>query len=164
MPGTDGFVFCSSIRAKVDCPILFLTAKVMESDLVEGLMSGGDDYIKKPFAIGELRARVLAHLRRENRDYHNRLSAGAFVFDISEKQIYVNDRPLHLTKSQYEICELLVRNKGQVFSLEQILESIYGYDSNSDSSAIREHIKNIRGKLSLVGKNPIQTVWGIGYK
>lgn len=164
MPGIDGFTYCSRIREKVDCPIIFITAKTMEEDLTQGLAIGADDYIKKPFGLGELRARVNAHLRREKRVYRHKLLADEFVVDLSEKALYVNEEKVKLTKSEYEICEFLIRNKGQVFSLEQILVGIYGYDSESDNSAIREHIKNIRAKLTSKGRNPIETVWGIGYK
>jgi len=164
MPDVDGFSFCKKIRDLVDCPILFLTAKTLDEDLCEGLMCGGDDYIKKPFSIIELRARVKAHLRREGRENHYQLSTGNFRFDLSAKVIYADGVEIRFTKSEYEICEFLAKNKGQVFSLEQMIEQILGYDSESDKSAIREHIKNIRSKLSELKENPIETVWGIGYK
>lgn len=164
MPQIDGFSFCKKVRDKVDCPIIFITAKTMESDMVEGLAIGGDDYIKKPFSLVELRARVNAHIRRDHRDYHQRILWKDFCFDLSEKQLYIEGEKINLTKSEYEICEFLVRNKEQVFSIEQILEKVLGMDCESESSAIREHIKNIRAKLGKKDKNPIQTVWGIGYK
>lgn len=164
MPNIDGFTFLKNIRNSVDCPIIFITAKTMDADLVEGFATGADDYIKKPFSLAELRSRVNAHIRREHREYHQRILSDGFRFDISQKQIYYNEEPVKLTKSQYEICEFLIRNKGQVFSLEQILEKVFGYDSESDSSAIREHIKNIRAKFNKEEVNPIETIWGIGYK
>lgn len=164
MPDTDGFTFCKDIRNSVDCPILFITAKTMDTDLMDGFAAGADDYIRKPFGLSELRARVNAHLRRERREYHSRIVNGSFRFDISAKLLYFGQEQLELTRSEYEICEFLVRNKGQVFSLEQILEKVYGFDCESGSSAIREHIKNIRAKLKKCGENPIETVWGIGYK
>ncbi|QHI72250.1 response regulator transcription factor [Aminipila terrae] len=164
MPKADGFTFCKDIRNNVDCPIIFITARTMETDLIEGFAAGADDYIKKPFSLSELRSRVKAHIRRECREYHQRILSEGFRFDISEKQVYLHDNLIRLTKSEYEICEFLIRNKGQVFSLEQILERVFGFNSESDGSAIREHIKNIRAKLSKKGVNPIETVWGIGYK
>ncbi|HCL03119.1 MAG TPA: DNA-binding response regulator, partial [Lachnoclostridium phytofermentans] len=85
MPNTNGFDFCKEIRSIVDCPILFITAKTMDEDLTEGFAVGADDYIKKPFSLSELRARVNAHLRREKREYHNRIISDNFIFDISEK-------------------------------------------------------------------------------
>lgn len=169
MPEVDGFSLCRSIRKDVDCPILFLTAKTMEQDMIDGFSFGADDYIKKPFSLLELRARVAAHLRREHREHHQSLTQGVFRFDLSAKEITVavmSGMPgkIPLTKSEYAICEMLVRNKGQVFSLEHILETVFGFDSESDIAAIRVHIKNIRNKFSKYAENPIETVWGMGYK
>lgn len=163
MPGLDGRDFCKQIRNEVDCPILFLTAKTLKEDLVEGLAIGADDYIKKPFHLSELRARVTAHLRREKRDRHQSLVLGSVRFNLLEKQVRFQDQTLPLTRSEYEICELLARHRGQVFSLEHILEEVMGFDSDSDISAIRVHVKNIRKKFSLWGPSPIETVWGVGY-
>lgn len=164
MPDIDGISFCKDIRAKVDCPILFLTAKTMEEDIVEGLLIGGDDYITKPFGAAELLARVEAHLRREKRERHTSLNLGEIRFDISSNEVFVVEEKVHLTKSEYQISELLAKRKGQVFSRDQIYELVFGFDGIGDSSAISEHIKNIRAKFQKYGKNPIETVWGIGYK
>ncbi|MEK3739432.1 response regulator transcription factor [Paenibacillus sp. FSL H7-0941] len=164
MPDIDGFELCTQIRDIVDCPILFLTAKSMETDIMFGLSVGADDYIVKPFRAGELKARVNAHLRREDRGKNHMLSASGVKFNLSAKEIYIDKEKINLTKSEYQICEFLARNKGQVFSKEQIYESVYGYDRESDSSTITEHVKNIRSKLSAREVSPIETVWGIGYK
>ena len=164
MPGLDGFVLCSKIRKFVDCPILFLTAKTEESSLVKGLSLGADDYICKPFGVKELRARVAAHLRREHREHSVRMVVGHVCFHLSLKQMMVDDKEIPLTKAEYEICEFLARNRGQVFSKEQILEQVFGFDSESNDSTITTHIKNIRTKLSDFQCMPIKTVWGIGYK
>lgn len=164
MPGKDGYTLCGEIREKVDCPIIFITAKTMDGDLEKGFFAGADDYIKKPFSIVELRARVNAHLRRQQRTTHTKFVSKSLYFDISSKTLHKENQEIKLTKSEYEICELLAQNKGQVFSLEQILEKVLGYDSDSDTATIREHIKNIRAKLKKYGEEPIATVWGIGYK
>ena len=164
MPEVDGFELCKQIRDVVDCPILFLTAKSLENDIMYGLGLGADDYITKPFSMGELRARVHAHLRRENREKRSVLSVSGVKFDLHGKEIIINEEKVNLTKSEYLICEFLARNKGQVFSKEKIYDKVYGYDGESDSSSITEHIKNIRGKLGALGITPIETVWGIGYK
>ena len=164
MPEVDGISYCKKIRNKVDCPILFLTAKTMESDIVEGLLSGGDDYITKPFGVNELLARIDAHLRREQREKHSSLNLGNIRFDLSANEVFVNENKINLTKSEYQISELLAKRKGQVFSREQIYERIFGFDGVGDSSAISEHVKNIRAKFQRVGEIPIATVWGIGYK
>lgn len=164
MPELDGFALCREIRGRVDCPILFLTAKTGEADLMEGLGIGGDDYITKPFGIGELRARVAAHLRRENRERRHVLSTGGVDFYLEAKRMTYGETEIPLTRSEYAICEYLAINHGQVFSREQIYEHVFGYDGESDSSAITEHVKNIRAKCQKAGIMPIETVWGIGYR
>ena len=164
MPTVDGFNLCRYIRDEVDCPIIFITAKTMEEDILEGFSIGADDYIKKPFSILELRARVEAHLRREHREKQQVLSTNELKFNLKSKEIYFNDEKILLTKGEYKICEYLARHKGQVFTLEQIFIEVYGFDKDSDSSCIREHIKNIRAKLTKYIESPITTVWGIGYK
>lgn len=164
MPGMDGFTLCRKIRDRVDCPILFVTAKAEEKDLMEGLGIGGDDYIIKPFGIGELRARVSAHLRRESREKRHILTIGGIQFSLELKKMYCSGEEISLTKSEYAICEYLALNRGQVFSKERIYEHVFGFDSLGDSSAITEHVKNIRGKCQKQGAAPIETVWGIGYR
>ena len=164
MPEIDGFSLCKEIRTLVDCPIIFLTAKTMEQDIVMGLSLGGDRYIGKPFGISELRARVAAHLRREHREKQNAFSIYDLKFNMTAKEVYYNDELISFTKSEYNISEYLAINHGQVFSKEQIYERVFGFDGNSDLTAIVEHIKNIRSKLKKLGLNPIETVWGIGYK
>ena len=164
MPEIDGFTLFQEIRDLVDSPIVFLTAKTMEKDLITGLSLGGDDYITKPFGIGELRARVSAHVRREHREKQNAFSLSGLTFNLSSKEISYDDTVIPFTKSEYGICEYLALNHGQVFSREKIYENVFGYDGDSDNQVIVEHIKNIRSKLSKHGMNPIDTVWGIGYK
>lgn len=164
MPDTDGYTFCRTIRNHVDCPILFLTAKSLEEDVAFGLSVGADDYIKKPFSIVELRARVNAHLRREQREKRSCFSVKNIHFMLSSREIFVDDIMLPFTKSEYEISLLLAKSHGQTFSREQIFEAIFGYDKESDESAITEHIKNIRKKFAAAGAAPIKTVWGIGYR
>lgn len=164
MPDIDGFTLCRGIRNEVDCPIIFITAKTMEEDMLEGFSIGADDYIKKPFSILELRARVEAHLRREHREKQQILSTNGFKFNLKSKEIYFNDEKIPLTKGEYKICEYLAKHRGQVFSLEQIFIEIYDFDKDSDNSCIREHIKNIRSKITKYIESPIVTVWGIGYK
>lgn len=164
MPDIGGFSYCKKIRDLIDCPLLFLTAKIMENDITYGLGLGADDYLTKPFRIAELRARVNAHLRRENRERHNTLNFDRIKIDLSEKEIRIDNQTVVFTKSEYLICEYLARNKGQVFSKEQIYEAVFGFDGESDNSTISTHIKNIRAKFAKVNIQPILTVWGIGYK
>lgn len=115
MPEEDGFDYCQRIRNLVDCPILFITAKSDEYSLLQGLGLGGDDYIRKPFSVAELRARVSAHLRRESRGHTHVLRVGQFSLDVTSKQIFYESTKLSLTKSEYLICAYLLESAGQVF-------------------------------------------------
>ena len=164
MPGEDGFATCQRIRSAADCPILFLTARTEEADIIRGLGLGGDDYLMKPFRVTELRARVNAHPRRERRTPHSRIRKGKLDFDLKERTVFCDEIPVKLTRSEYAICEHLAIHAGQIFSKEQIYEAVFGFDGTADDSAITEHIKNIRAKLRAVGCGPIETVWGVGYK
>lgn len=167
MPFMDGFEVCERIRAHVSCPILFLTAKVEESDRIRGFMTGGDDYILKPFSIDELGARVEAHLRRENR---RKTDKAVKFFDrlaihYEEKSIYYNDIPIAFTKTEFRIVEQLSLSPGQIFSKDQLYEKVRGYDGNADSSIIMEHIRRIRSKIGKYTEQTyIETVWGVGYR
>ena len=164
MPDTDGYTFCREIRSFTDCPILFLTAKSLEEDVTYGFSMGADDYIKKPFSILELRARVDAHLRRERREKLQCLNVGEVRLFPAKREVWANGQKLPFTKSEYEISLLLAKNHEQTYSKEQIFEHVFGYDKESDVSAITEHIKNIRKKLAAAGVAPIETIWGIGYR
>ncbi|EMC29662.1 putative response regulator [Streptococcus mutans ST6] len=164
MPDVDGLSFCRDIRNLVDCPILFLTARSQEADVVTGLSYGADDYICKPFGVQELLARVDAHLRRERREHHASLVLESIRFDLSAKRVTAKGKKLDLTKSEYEICELLAKRRGQVFSKDQLYDYLYAYEERGTPAAIAEHIKNIRAKFRTIGLEPIETVWGIGYK
>ena len=164
MPEMDGYSLCEKLREQTDCPIIFLTAKSEESSLVNGLALGADDYICKPFGIMELRARISAHLRRERREHFSRIPFENASFNLSAKQLTVRGKIVPLTRGEYEICEFLAKYQRQVFSKEQILEQVFGFDSESSESTIATHIKNIRTKLQKFDYAPIQTVWGVGYK
>ena len=164
MPDEDGFALCRRIRDLADCPILFLTAKTREADVLTGLGVGGDDYLKKPFRIAELRARVAAHLRRQQRAPHSLLRRGGLDFDLRQRAVLWQGQPLRLTKSEYAICEHLAMHPGQTFSKEQLYEAAFGFDGTADAAAVTEHIKNIRAKLRAAQADPIETVWGVGYK
>lgn len=163
MPGLDGFALCREIRDLVDCPIIFLTAKSGEADILRGLGLGGDDYLKKPFGAEEIRARVNAHLRRDQREKKHALEVSGFRFFLGAKQMEKDGQVCPLTKGEYAICEYLALHHGQTLSKDQIYESVFGYDAEGDSSVIAMHVKNIRQKAEGLGGIPIQTVWGIGY-
>ena len=167
MPGEDGFATCRRIRTLTEAPILFLTARTDEPSVLTGLGIGADDYLSKPFRIAELRARVNAHLRRQNRAPQHRLVRGGVCFDLAAKSAAVGGTQLPFTKSEYAICEFLALHAGQTFGKEQIYEAVFGYDGTADDTAITQHIKNIRAKLRAAGlaspENVLKTVWGVGY-
>ena len=168
MPGEDGFAVCRRIRAQTEAPILFLTARTDEPSVLTGLGIGADDYLVKPFRLAELRARVNAHLRRQNRAPQHRLVRGGVCFDLAAKSAAVGCTALPFTKSEYAICEFLALHAGQTFGKEQIYEAVFGYDGTADDTAITQHIKNIRAKLRAAGlaspETVLKTVWGVGYK
>ena len=164
MPGMSGLKTCEEIRKTSYVPILFLTAKAQESDKLIGLMAGGDDYLAKPFRIAELRARVNAHLRRQNRAPARRILRGGVTFDLAAGEAFAGETPLRLTRAEYAICEHLALHAGRTFSKEQIYEAVFGFEGTADDSAVTEHVKNIRAKLRAHGLQPIETVWGIGYR
>lgn len=167
MPDGDGLSVCRKIRDHVSCPILFLTARIEDSDKISGFAAGGDDYILKPFSIDELGARVSAHIRRDHRimAQANVRFFGGLTIDYTAKTIAANDTLIEFAKKEYQIIELLSLNCGQVFDKERIYEKIWGFDAEGDSSVIAEHIRRIRAKLSKHGEERhLETVWGMGYK
>ena len=165
MPDMDGISVCRKIRDYVSCPILFLTARVEDSDKINGFASGGDDYIIKPFSIEELGARVMAHIRRERRSeaVSNVRFYGGVSIDYSAKTVSANGIRIKFARKEFEIIELLSMNSGQVFDKERIYEKIWGYDADGNSTVVAEHIRRIRAKLDSESYH-IETVWGIGYK
>lgn len=167
MPDMNGIELCRQIRDKVSCPILFLTAKTEEQDKITGLLSGGDDYIVKPFSLKELDARIQAHMKREER--HRTKSEYRFkdglMIDYVSKTVQIGTEYIELTKLEYAILELLSMNPGQVFDKERIYEKACGYDAEGDSRVVTELIRRIRRKFSeLTQTEYIETVWGMGYK
>lgn len=167
MPGMNGLELCVLIRKHLSCPVLFLTARVTEQDKVDGFLAGGDDYITKPFGMEELLARIMAHLRREER----RKSApelhfeGKLAIDYSSHAVFWETQPVAFSNKEFEIIQFLSKNAGMVFSRENIYEKVWGYDGEGDSMVVKEHIRNIRKKLlAYTDISYIETVWGIGYK
>ena len=167
MPQMDGLEVCRLIRDKVSCPILFLTAKVEEDDKVNGLLSGGDDYITKPFSLKELEARITAHLKREQRrsSRSEYLFQGELAIDYAAKTVQIGSDHLDLTKAEYRLIAFLSANPGIVFDKERIYEKVCGYDAEGDSRVITELVRRIRNKFSeLTETEYIETVWGMGYR
>ena len=167
MPKIDGIEVCQRIRDKVACPILFLTARVEEQDIVNGLSSGGDDYILKPFRLKELEARIAAHLKREVRR-KNRTECcfqGELSIDYQAKTVQIHADDIELTRMEYAIIEFLSMNPGMVFDKDRIYEKVCGFDAEGDSRVITELIRRIRKKIQQYTKTEyIETVWGMGYR
>ncbi len=167
MPDLDGLAVCQAIRDHISCPILFLTARIEDTDKVRGFSVGGDDYILKPFSLVELEARVQAHLRREARHQSQaRVKFGVeLTIDFLERRVFFGKEEIPLTKKEFDIVELLSQNPGQVFDKERIYEKIWGYDSEGSSGVVAEHIRRIRAKLAVhTDRVYLETVWGCGYK
>lgn len=166
MPRKNGLDFCKQIRNQTDAPIIFLTARAEETDILAGLNVGGDDYITKPFNVRELLGRVQAHLRREKRSKNEKEAQNdGLIINYSGMNVTLNGVSIKLTKTEFEIIELLSLNPGQVFSREKIYENVIGYDADGDNSVITEHIRKIRKKFADAGRDSyIETVWGLGYK
>ena len=164
LPYKSGDALLKELRTFSNIPVLVISAKETTQSKIDLLRLGADDYITKPFGIGELRARVAAHLRRETREKKHVVSVGGVQFYLKEKKVRYEGRELGFTKSEYAICEYLALNHGQVFSKDRIYEHVYGYEKESDNSVITEHIKNVRAKCQRAGFEPIETVWGIGYR
>lgn len=168
MPDIDGLEVCRMIRSHISCPIIFLTARVEESDKLRGFAAGADDYVVKPFSPSELAARVDAHLRRERR--HMTASEvrfdGALAINYSDRTVTYDGQPVQFARREFDIIEFLSQNPGLVFDRERIYESVWGLEGEGDSSVIAEHIRRIRAKLAAAGsqKQYIETVWGVGYK
>ena len=167
MPGLSGLEVCRRSRDHIDCPILFLTAKIEDMDKVKGFSVGGDDYIVKPFSLAELEARVSAHLRRQARHSMETFVkfTGDLTIDFAQRSLFYGKEEIVLSKKEFDIVELLSQNSGQVFDKERIYELVWGYDREGDSMVVAEHIRRIRTKIAAYTDRPyIETVWGCGYK
>jgi two-component system, OmpR family, response regulator ResD len=167
MPNIDGFAVCEKIRAVSEVPIIFLTARGDEWDKVKGLKLGGDDYVVKPFSPGELIARIEAVIRRStnyHEDYANGfLSFGAIRIDEKGRKVLIEGKEVVLTLKEFDLLLFLAKHNGQVFSREDLLIRIWGYDYIGNARTVDTHIKTLRLKLKEHGSF-IKTVWGIGYK
>jgi DNA-binding response OmpR family regulator len=167
MPQMNGLELCKKIRNHIPCPILFLTALIDDQDKINGLRSGGDDYIVKPFNIDELLARIDAHLRREKR--HTGKKKLFFLDDLcvdySGRKIIYKQEEIEVTKAEFDIIEVLSSYPGQVFDKELLYEKAWGYEKEGDSHLVTEMVSRIRKKFKkYTDKNYIETVWGSGYK
>lgn len=163
MPIMDGWTLCKKIRETSNVPMIFLTAKGEEWDKVNGLKMGADDYIVKPFSPGELIARVDAVLRRTRNTDSSLLQIGQIKINEKSRNAFVSDKPLSLTLKEYDMLLFFCKHQDQVFSREQILEKVWGFDYFGTARTVDTHIKTLRIKLGQ-DADYISTVWGVGYK
>ena len=169
MPKKDGLQVCREIRRDSDLPILFLSEKASEFDRLLGFNIGADDYITKPFSAREVLARVKAILRRVNSanpsGAQTCISIANLKIDMSAFQVQIGGVIVPCTPKEIEILWLLASNPGMIFSRENLLQSIWGYDYLGDTRAVDSHIKRIRAKLCRPENGwDIRTVWGVGYR
>ena len=168
LPGLDGTEVARRIRATSNVPIIMLTAKSDTLDVVAGLEAGADDYVLKPFSLAVLGARVKAHLARDNRQ-HVRAEVrfdGDIAIDYRSRTVTAAGRPVELTRREFDIVAFLSKHPGQVFDRDRIHERVGGWENESDSQVVTEHIRRIRKKLAAAGAepDPVETVWGMGYR
>ncbi len=169
MPKMDGFEVCRQLRAKSLVPVIMVTARGEDFEKIMGLDIGADDYIIKPFSAGEVMARVRAILRRmQPREEVNRntYSYDNLVIDLDKYAVTVGGEEVALTKKEVELLWTLAKNSSKVFSRDNLLDSLWGYDYYGDSRTVDSHIKRMRAKLDKI-EHPgweIKTIWGVGYR
>ncbi len=169
LPEIDGFEVCRQIRKKIEVPIIMLTARSEDIDKVLGLELGADDYMTKPFNSRELAARIKAILRRSKvRDEEAKkiIQIGRLQVDLLQHRAKIEDKEINLTSKEFALLSFLAANAGNVYSREQLLEQVWGYDYYGDVRTVDVHIRHLREKLEEDSGNPnlILTVWGTGYK
>lgn len=171
LPQKDGFAVCREIRATREIPIIMLTAKEMEIDKVLGLELGADDYVTKPFSAREVTARIKALLRRskvennQNNIEKNKLKVGTIEVDQDEVQVYNLGKPVELTLREYNLLAFIMRKPGFVYSREQLLNQVWGYEYIGDERTVDVTVRRLREKLEQDPANPdyIKTKRGVGY-
>ncbi|MEY9980108.1 response regulator transcription factor [Lysinibacillus sp. RC79] len=168
MPHEDGFAVCQSIRAMSNIPIIFLTARDANEDKVRGLTIGGDDYIVKPFTNDELVARIQAVLRRSGTNIEDLqqkyVMLGPIKIDETARKVSVDGKSVPLTLKEFELLHLFMKNPGNAYTREQLLERIWDIDYVGGTRTVDTHIKTLRIKLGKEAAGHIQTVWGVGYR
>lgn len=170
MPKVDGFEVCRRLRGKSLVPVIMVTARGEDFEKIMGLDIGADDYIIKPFSAGEVMARVRAILRRmqprEEKTAHNIYRYSNLMIDLDKYAVAVNGSEVPLTKKEVELLWTLAKNSSKVFSRDNLLDSLWGYDYYGDSRTVDSHIKRMRAKLDKF-EHPgweIKTIWGVGYR
>ncbi len=169
MPKIDGLEACMRIREFSNVPVIMLTARGEDTDKIIGFEYGADDYVTKPFNILELKARIRALLRRSanqnTKDRANRITFGHITIDSDERNAYKDGQLVEVTAREFDLIELLMRNPGRVYSRENLLDIIWGYDYQGDFRTVDVHIRRLREKLENEPASPeyLMTKWGVGY-
>ena len=169
MPKIDGLQACMRIREFSNVPVIMLTARSEDTDKIIGFECGADDYNTKPFNILELKARIRARLRRagaaHQKDKTSRLQVGHIALDTDERSASKDGQAVDLTAKEFDLMELLMRNPGRVYSRENLLNIVWGYEYAGEYRTVDVHIRRLREKLELDPANPeyILTKWGVGY-
>ncbi|MBC63875.1 MAG: DNA-binding response regulator [Chloroflexi bacterium] len=173
LPGIDGIKICKNIRKVSNVPVIMVTARVDEADKLEGLDIGADDYVTKPFSPRELISRVNAVLRRsEKKDVENftskskKLRTENFEIDIFSHKVMIKKQTIKLTPTEFNILKLLMENEGRIFSRDQIINEVFGYDFEGYNRNIDTHISNLRKKIENIypDQKNLESIYGVGYK
>ena len=168
LPKMDGFEVCKTIREFSSMPIIMLTAKGGDMDKILGLEYGADDYITKPFNILEVKARIKAMFRRNKRvarDFSSEIVSGDLYMDLDARRVFIQDKEINLTAKEFDLLELLVNNPNKVYSREQLLSIVWGYEYPGDVRTVDVHVRRLREKIEVNPKEPkyVNTKWGVGY-
>lgn len=171
LPKLTGFEVCQQIREFSSMPIIMLTAKGDDMDKILGLEYGADDYITKPFNILEVKARIKAIMRRANKNNtvnesnSKTLTFGAMKIDSDNRRVYIDGKEVNLTAKEFDLLELLINNPNKVYSRENLLNIVWGYDYPGDVRTVDVHIRRLREKIESNPSEPkyIHTKWGVGY-
>lgn len=166
LPGENGLSICKRLREKgINSGILFVTAKDANEDIVTGLDGGADDYIVKPFEFTELLARIRAISRRKEKQLEESITINDFTLDLNSHELKRNNSIIELTKKEYQLLELLMRNHKQVITREVLFDKLWGFESEVSDNALDALVKLVRKKIDIPGTQSfIQNVRGIGYK
>lgn len=170
LPKLDGFEVCQQIREFSDVPIVMLTAKGEDMDKILGLEYGADDYITKPFNILEVKARIKAIMRRTGKRENTHASGkmilkGSMSIDCESRRVVIEDREVNLTAKEFDLIELLATNPNKVYSRENLLNIVWGYEYPGDARTVDVHIRRLREKIEKNPSDPkyVHTKWGVGY-
>ncbi len=164
LPGLDGIEICRILRRESDVPIIMLTAREAHTDRIRGLESGADDYVVKPFDPEEVVARAKAVLRRGNNKVQQELTCGHITIDDTTRRVTVNEQPISLSHAQFLLLATFMRHPNQVLTRDQLIDLAFNNDYDGYDRAIDSHISRLRRQIAVDGRQPIQTVYGTGYR